>query len=149
MLPEELSGKMLTFKGRKWFINYHLQIKRVNTCKFLKFFTEFPTLVDQIHYFLSAKTQKGLKSFLIEREEGKDRKQLDILVSVPQTLITRVTNKYQKDRSDYYPDYNSWKLKGKHVTWIKDDYHNPRKSFHEIVSSKLQLRGKLHPEVAH
>jgi hypothetical protein len=34
---------------------------------------------------------------------------------------------------------------GKHLTWIKDDYHNPRKSFHEIVSSRFPPRGKLHP----
>jgi hypothetical protein len=30
-------------------------------------------------------------------------------------------------------------------TWIKDDYHNPKKSGHGISSLRLQLQGKLHP----
>ena len=32
-------------------------------------------------------------------------------------------------------------------TWIRDDYHNPRKSDHAVSSSKLQLLEKLHPVI--
>jgi hypothetical protein len=59
-----------------------------------------------------------------------------------ESLKTEMTSCDEKDldKGCQGPPKSNNNSKGKN-TWIKDDCHNPRKSGHEISSSRLKLKG--------